>query len=140
MKIYFAGSIRGGRENQEWYAQIINELKKFGVVITEHIGSPSLDHLGERGVTELEIYRRDMAWLSEADVLVAEITTPSLGVGYEVAKAESLHKPILCFYHSQPDKKPPYFVGNGYLNVTEYADIHDIRMAIEKFMRVTVAV
>ena len=38
MKIYFAGAVRAGRENQEIYRQIIEHLKKYGEVLTEHIG------------------------------------------------------------------------------------------------------
>ena len=135
MKIYFAGSVRGGRGDQEWYAQVVDVLKKFGVVLTEHLGDPGLDHFGERGITELEIYRRDMAWLSEADVLVAEITSPSIGVGYEIARAEDLRKPILCLYRSQPDRKVSIIVGDKYLRMVEYKDVDDIKTAIDEFMK-----
>jgi hypothetical protein len=37
MKIYFAGSIRGGREDAALYLEIIEYLKTFGEVLTEHI-------------------------------------------------------------------------------------------------------
>ena len=37
IKIYFAGSIRGGREDKILYSQIIENLKKYGTVLTEHI-------------------------------------------------------------------------------------------------------
>ncbi len=39
-----------------------------------------------------------MEWLISADVIIAEVTTPSLGVGYEIGRAAALHKPILCLY------------------------------------------
>ena len=42
MKIYFAGSIRGGRGDAEIYAQIIEFLQGYGEVLTEHIGDTSL--------------------------------------------------------------------------------------------------
>ncbi|GCC41127.1 hypothetical protein chiPu_0025128 [Chiloscyllium punctatum] len=44
--IYFCGSIRGGRNDVEIYGRIINYLKKFGRVFTEHIGSPDLVEKG----------------------------------------------------------------------------------------------
>ena len=49
MKIYFAGSIRGGREDAALYQLWIKYLKTFGEVLTEHIGDPELSHLGDDG-------------------------------------------------------------------------------------------
>ena len=95
MKIYFAGSIRAGRDDQDFYYSIINELGKYGQVLTEHIGNKSLSDQGEQGITDTYIFERDMNWVKEADLLVGEVTTPSLGVGYEIGQAESFCKRIL---------------------------------------------
>ena len=48
MKIYFAGSIRGGRDDQELYSAMIEELQTYGEVLTEHIGSSDLGNQGEQ--------------------------------------------------------------------------------------------
>jgi hypothetical protein len=45
-----------------------------------------------------------MSWLKEADVIVAEVSTPSLGVGYEIGKAEDMGKRILCLYKNKKIK------------------------------------
>jgi len=100
MKIYFAGSIRGGRQDAELYAQLIEELKKYGEVLTEHIGATEM----EAGQADEEIYAQDMQWLEQADLVVAEVTTPSLGVGYEIGQAVSMHKKVVCLYR---DKERP---------------------------------
>ncbi|KFO36180.1 2'-deoxynucleoside 5'-phosphate N-hydrolase 1 [Fukomys damarensis] len=42
-----------------------------------------------------------MAWIQQADVVVAEVTQPSLGVGYELGRAVALHKPVLCLFRPQ---------------------------------------
>ena len=102
MKIYFAGSIRGGRDDKELYLQIINRLRKYGEVLTEHVGNATLSHLGEDHTNEY-IYNRDMDWLNNSDIVIAEVTTPSLGVGYELGKSEN-QKPILCLYREQEGK------------------------------------
>jgi 2'-deoxynucleoside 5'-phosphate N-hydrolase len=107
MKIYFAGSIRGGRDDQELYFSIINELGNYGQVLTEHIGKKELTNVG--------------------DVVVAEVTTPSLGVGYELGLAESLNKKIVCLFRKTGDKKLSAMVsGNGYMEVCKYNTIEDI--------------
>jgi nucleoside 2-deoxyribosyltransferase len=97
VKIYFAGSIRGGRDDQPLYLEIIRRLGAYGQVLTEHVGGAELSASGEGG-GDREIHDRDIAWLREADCLVAEVTTPSLGVGYEVGRAAEWGKPILCLF------------------------------------------
>lgn len=45
-KIYFAGSIRAGRDDVELYARIVGLLQKYGRVLTEHVGDPNLKESG----------------------------------------------------------------------------------------------
>jgi nucleoside 2-deoxyribosyltransferase len=127
MKIYFAGSISGGRENQETHALVINELKKYGEVLTEHIADKNLTDQGEKNHTEKYIFERDTAWIRECDVLVAEITTPSLGVGYEIGYAESLKKPILCLYRQTEGKRlSGMIIGNSVIETHIFRDSVEI--------------
>jgi nucleoside 2-deoxyribosyltransferase len=98
MKIYFAGSIRGGRGDREKYLKIIRHLQQYGKVLTEHVASGDLTEKGERELSDRDIHARDMEWLMSADVIVAEVTNPSLGVGYEIGRAVSENKKILCMY------------------------------------------
>lgn len=138
MKIYFAGSIRGGRDDKELYLEIINLLGKYGKVLTEHVGDKTLSALGEDGPDDEYIYKRDMAWLNESDIIVAEVTTPSLGVGYEIGKAEE-KKPILCLYRTQDGKRISAMIsGNKSLQVETYTSIQDIEAILEKFFKSSV--
>ena len=133
MKIYFAGSIRGGREDKELYLEIIKLLGKYGKVLTEHIGDKAITHMGETDLAVDVIYNRDMDWLKEADVVVAEVSTPSLGVGYELAKAES-QKQILCLYREQEGKSLSAMIsGNKHFNVEKYQSLADIEKIFENF-------
>jgi hypothetical protein len=77
MKIYFAGSISGGRGDVALYGQIIEHLKQYGEVLTEFIGEASLSGMGEEHNSDKHIHDRDMNWLLSSDVIVAEVTTPS---------------------------------------------------------------
>lgn len=133
MKIYFAGSIRGGRDDKELYASVISEVQRYGTVLTEHIGSLDLTEQGEVH-TESFIFERDMAWVREADAVVAEVSTPSLGVGYELGQAEALGKPILCLYRPQEGKRLSAMVaGNSVLAVRTYKTIEDIQAILSDF-------
>ena len=98
MNVYFSCSLTGGRLDQEIYKQIVDHLMALGhSVPTAHLASPDVMNL-ERTEDPHEIFERDMAWIRECDVLIAEVSTPSHGVGYEVAFALSLRKPVLCCY------------------------------------------
>ncbi|SRR6266436_3883012 len=89
MKIYFSGSVSGGRKDVGLYLQIIMQLKEHGLVLTEHIGDARLDARGEPDLSDVEIHDRDLAWLRQADCLVAEVTTPSLGVATRLGRPPS---------------------------------------------------
>jgi len=136
MKIYFAGSIRGGRGDKEIYLELIQHLKKYGQVLTEHVGDQKLTHLGDDGPDDNWIYERDMDWIEEADEVVAEVSTPSIGVGYEIRKAEDLKKRILCLYRNQENKKLSAMVsGNTSLKLVKYNTIEEAKEAINQFFK-----
>lgn len=127
MNIYFAGSIRGGRDDQELYYEIIEQLKKYGQVVSEFIGDKALTSQGSAGLTNQEIYERDVNLIDRAEWIVAEVTNPSLGVGYELGYGEATGKNILCLYRPQEGKKLSAMVaGNSYFRVHEYSSAGDI--------------
>ena len=104
MTIYFAASISGGRGDQAVYEQIIELLKQHGTVLTEHFGDASLTAAGE-SIDDGVIHDRDLDWLRQADVLVAEVTTPSLGVGYEIGRAVEWGTRVVCLHRPSPDRR-----------------------------------
>ena len=99
-KIYFAGAIRGGRNDATIYLDIVKLLAKYGQVLTEHVADAALSSSGET-TDDRQIHDRDLEWLRESQILVAEVSTPSLGVGYEIGKATEWGKPVLCLYRPQ---------------------------------------
>lgn len=119
-KVYFAGSIRGGRVDAELYRRMIEFIKRNSDVLTEHVGDLSLSvYEGEDG-RDRAIYEQDTAWISECDMLIAECTCPSLGVGYELAYAESLGKPCFVFYDARKGNLSAMINGDGYFEVYPY--------------------
>lgn len=136
MKIYFAGSIRGGRNDKELYLKLIQYLSKYGQVLTEHVGDQELSEFGEDIATDDWIYSRDMSWMKEADVLIAEVSTPSLGVGYEIGKAEELNKKILCLYKNQPGKRVSAMIGGDpKVKTINYTTLEDAVKHIDNFFK-----
>jgi nucleoside 2-deoxyribosyltransferase len=98
MNIYFSCSITGGRDDQQIYEAIVNSLLAEGHVVPTAILA-SKDVLAyETVIGPADVFQRDTAWVENCDAVVAEVSTPSHGVGYEIALALSLGKPVLCCY------------------------------------------
>lgn len=135
MKIYFAGSIRGGRGDAEIYYALISYLGSFGRVLTEHVGDPGLTAKGDDGPNDRYIYDRDMRWLVSSDIVVAEVSMPSLGVGYEVGWAAAQGKPVLCLYRPSPDRELSAMIaGSDKVAVYAYASVDQARNIIAAFI------
>mgnify|MGYP003828413371 CR=1 FL=1 len=136
MKIYFAGSIRGGRGDKELYYEFINHLAKYGQVLTEHIGDKNLTECGESVLSDENIYNRDMSWIEESDAVIAEVSTPSIGVGYEIGIAEGLNKNTLCLFRNQQDKKLSAMIsGNRKIKIATYENVEDAISKIDNFFK-----
>jgi nucleoside 2-deoxyribosyltransferase len=132
--IYFAGSIRGGRDDQALYFEIIDQLRQYGSVLTEHVGDAGISGDGET-LNDRQIYDRDMAWLKKSDCLIAEVTTPSLGVGYEIGKASEWGKPVLCLFRPGDGRLLSAMIA-GCKDVTlgEYQTTSELKKIIYEFL------
>lgn len=121
-KVYFACSIRGGGDTSH-YVAILDAIKSAGAQVLSEIFVHDAIHLGGSPLPETEIYIRDTEMIREADIIIAEVTNPSLGVGYELAYAETLGKPILCLFDSASGRSLSAMIqGNPYNTVITYAD------------------
>ena len=133
MKIYFAGSIRGEKPDKDWFKRLINIISKRGKVLTEH--SFSYTYEEEIKFADSQIYETDMGWLREADALIAEVTAPSLGVGYEIAKAEDMGKPILLLFKVRDGRKPSAMLnGNNGLLMVKFRSEGEALKAVDNFL------
>lgn len=133
-KIYFAGSIRGGRVDAELYHRIIRYMQQTCVVLTEHVGSPHLN-LMEQGKRDQDIYDQDTAWLRESDILIGECTCPSLGVGYELAYAEAHGVPCHIFYDKTKTQLSAMLTGNPYFHIHPYESEADIYPLLDSVLK-----
>ena len=131
-KVYFAGSIRGGRADAELYGRVIRHIQEEHIVLTEHIGDLSLSKL--EGDSDVAIYEQDTAWLREADLLIAECTIPSLGVGYELAYAESHNIPVHIFYDKSRTRLSAMLAGDKYFHIHPYVGEEGLLQMVDKVL------
>jgi nucleoside 2-deoxyribosyltransferase len=100
MRVYFSCSLTGGRQDQPIYSALVRHMQSLGhQVLTAHLADPDVMAQDAR-LDAPAVYVRDVAWLEACDAFVAEVTTPSHGVGFEFATAVRLGKPSLCLHRS----------------------------------------
>jgi nucleoside 2-deoxyribosyltransferase len=127
--IYFAGSIRGGRDDAKIYSQIIEVLKSYGAVLTEHIGADEVSF----EMSDRHIHDRDMDWLASSDILIAEVTTPSLGVGYEIGRAVAMDKPVVGLFRTNDETLLSAMIaGSPGVNIHEYSTVGEAAGIIDQ--------
>ena len=133
LKIYFGGSIKGGRSKVEDYKKIVDYLKNVGTVLDEHVADLNLKSTGET-IGPVEIYKRDVNWINECDILIAEVTVPSLGVGYEIGYAESLNKKIICLYQAN-ENLSAMIKGNENITQISYNNIDELLTELSVYFK-----
>lgn len=144
MKVYFSASIISGRRLAHLSRRIIEELKDLGhQVITDYMAEKNLvsnerKSLG-KNIASI-IFKRDMSWLkNDAELVVAEVSTPSFGVGYELSYIlEKVDKPVLAIYRKDYKYRVSFFVlgnHNKNLTVVGYNHVNEIRGILEKYFK-----
>jgi len=129
-KIYCAGPISGDITYQNNYKKIIELIKINGF---HPLYEPELKP--NYTLTDQEIYRRDIKWLIDSAGVIAEVSGPSLGVGFEIAYALfELKKPVLALYHESVPRLSAMIKGcdSPLLSVQQYKD----EFELEKFIKI----
>lgn len=135
MNIYFACSITGGRDFERVYQDLTAALIMDGhEVPTAHLAESSVLSL-EAVVAPREVYERDVTWIRAARALVAEVSVPSHGVGYEIGVALNAGKPVLCLFQ-EGRKISKMISGNPFpqLQVKAYRDSAQAIELMRKFL------
>ena len=135
-RIYFAGSIRGGRKMADRYRELINLLQSHGKVYTEHVGDDERIKSEFKSLSDKKIHDRDLEWIRKSDLVVAEVSVPSLGVGYEIARASELGKPVLCLYNTSSEHLLSAMIsGSGGVKVISYDSIQEAKNIVDGYIR-----
>ena len=139
MTIYLACTVRGDRGGVLAGRAISGRLLAHGHhVLTTHLLADDVD-AAEARLTEGDVYRRDIAWLSSCDVLIAEASGSSYGVGFEVGyvlgrAAASGQQVVLVYDQARRDKVSRLITGNCDARCTTfgYSSIDELLAFIEE--------
>jgi len=136
MKVYLSGAIRGGRQLQNIYQIILDFLQeKEHDVLTYHVAKRNVLEI-ETKQSDTEIFTQDVSWLDECECLIAEVSVPSLGVGYEIAYAIVTKKPVLAIFDNQLGPISAMISGNTspLITILSYSSIPLLLESISSFL------
>ena len=137
MNIYYATSIRGASDenSSRINSLIINMLKNYGNVLTEHFANLDKTVEGETELTDKQIHDRDIDWIKKSGVIVAEVTNPSLGVGYEIARGLEMGKKVICLKANNGKRLSAMIAGCGEINLLIYNNEIEIENFLDEVLR-----
>lgn len=135
--VYFSGSITGGREDVALYRRMVGALEEDGHRVLA--GAVAAEHVGADGeaIGVGEIFARDLRWLDESELLVAEVSTPSLGVGYEIAYARYARRiPVVALYRPvRTARCSAMIAGDPGIRFIEYSDTAAVLESLRQAVR-----
>ncbi len=139
MNIYLACTVRGDRSSTAAARHVSDLLSSRGhTILTTHLLADNVEQ-AERALANEDVYRRDLAWLDRCDVLVAEASGSSYGVGFEVGyvlgRAEQSGQRALVMYDvSRQDNISRLISGlvSPYAKVLGYRSLSDIEAFLSK--------
>ena len=138
MKMFFSGSISGGLDDVALYLEIIKLLQSYGDVISEHtVGADGRAHYDSEDITPQEAHDRDVDWVLSSDVVVAEVSTPSIGVGYEIGRAVAARVPVIALYRTNSSKTLSAMIEGApadVMTVIKYSTIEELADKLPKHL------
>ncbi|HTL45931.1 MAG TPA: nucleoside 2-deoxyribosyltransferase [Vicinamibacterales bacterium] len=133
MNIYLACTVRGDRDAIHALRRLADDLEAAGhVVLTRHLLEDEVD-VAEAKLSERQVYERDIEWLNAAEVLIADASGSSFGVGFEVGwvlanSGRTSQRVLLLYRADRRDRISRLIVGNAHPNCTvlPYSDATEL--------------
>ena len=134
MIIYCAGPIRGDISHQETFKKIIAYVENLDHSVLTELSTKFSSTIP---LTEKQIYKRDLKWIDGSKCMIAEVSGPSLGVGFEISYALFHRKlPVLALYSSAVGDISAMITGcdSPLLTFQKYRDEDDMKTKIKVFI------
>jgi len=133
MNIYLACTVRGDRSTVAALRALVSALEEDGhTVLTKHLLEDGVD-TAEAALSERQVYERDVAWLESCDMLIADASGSSFGVGFEVGwvlanSGRTSQRVLLLYRADRRDRISRLIVGNAHPNCTvlPYSDATEL--------------
>ncbi|MCL5028712.1 MAG: nucleoside 2-deoxyribosyltransferase [Bacteroidetes bacterium] len=135
MIVYCAGAIKGDTSYQKYLKEIIIHLSSL-----DHTPLSELNENFKSAIplTDKEIFKRDIKWLEQSKIMIAEISGTSLGVGFEISYAlYELKIPVLALYNSKVEAISAMISGctSKLITTKSYKDIDELKNIVSDFIK-----
>ncbi len=135
MIVYCAGAIKGDSSYRESYLDIINIVKDNGHSALSELNP---DFKSAFPLNEKQVFQRDIKWIEKSTLMIAEISGPSLGVGFEIAYALYMREiPVLALYDSEVEMVSAMITGGDseLLYVMPYHNKKELEEIVKNFLK-----
>jgi 2'-deoxynucleoside 5'-phosphate N-hydrolase len=136
MKIYFGFTVAGDRSSIDAARKVVHWLEEMGhEVLTRHLVSDNAWE-ADRSISAQDVYRRDMAWLEQCDVFIAEVSGSSFGLGFETGYLlGATSKKVVLLYRREVQRNVSLLItGNMHANCTlvPYDTVEEVKQLIAR--------
>lgn len=135
--VYLSGAITGNADSSP-VRTLLEVLRAVQCeVVCEHVatigpqgGAPGLDPLADAA----SIHGYDMGLMARASAVVAEVSTKSFGVGYELREAWHLGIPVLAVCPDDAPEVSAIIRGAPHVTVVRYRDRVELERVVAAFV------
>jgi len=136
MNVYFGFTVAGNRSSLEAAKRIVSVLQSMGhEVLTSHLVREDVWE-ADRSVAAEEIFARDMKWLDQCDLFVAEVSGSSFGLGFETGYLlGATKKRIILLYQRKAERQISLLItGNTHPNcvLIPYSKLEELEVLVRK--------
>ena len=120
MKIYFGFTVAGDRSSIDTARKVVHQLEEMGhEVLTRHLVSDNAWE-ADRSISPQDVFRRDMAWLEQCELFIAEVSGSSFGLGFETGYLlGATDKKVVLLYRREVEQNVSLLIsGNTHPNCT----------------------
>jgi hypothetical protein len=134
MKVYFGFTVAGDRSAIDTARRVVPLLEEYGhEVLTRHLVNANAWE-ADRLIGPQEVYRRDMAWLAQCELFIAEVSGSSFGLGFETGYLlGATNQKVILLYRRELEQKVSLLItGNTHANCTlvPYATVGEVEQFI----------
>jgi nucleoside 2-deoxyribosyltransferase len=135
---YFVGSIKGKEEYSKNYRQIVNTLEDMGIEVFTIVDVLNTELLKDYTDKDHKKHlKRALKKIKDADVFIAEVSSSSTTIGYEIGYAVASKKPTLLLRDdsTQESLGPPMRSNPSKLVQLNTYNLSNLKNEISKFIR-----
>jgi len=131
MKVYFGASISLDRSLLPVYKKIVKELiSQKHKVLSEHVVDSNLKP--GAGLSAEKLFEKETATIEKADVMVAEVTSPSWGTAFLIEHALENDIPVIALFYKENEQPLPMMIAGHPELYVEHYDEDNIKTTLEK--------